>query len=173
MKISISPKGRKHIGRKALISIQDRDLAKINWSCIRVSKREDAHLYVVHVTSKTTAPIFGVPLHKMVYLHKVILARKLGMKYAEILGTRLIADHKNGNGLDNRRRNIRKATHTQNVWNRRYDPFTCIVPSGSKFEVTLHRKRVRYYLGTFDTHQEALEARDNLRKKLDGPFCRK
>lgn len=76
MTLQISKRGRKHKGRTTQISPTDRDLKRINWSCIQVSKGKD-RAYAVHITTKGTAKLFGIGTGKMVYLHKVILARKL------------------------------------------------------------------------------------------------
>lgn len=53
------------------------------------------------------------PLHEgktyLSYMHREILGLQFGDSRK--------ADHRDGNGLDNRRSNLRVATHSQNMWN--------------------------------------------------------
>ena len=71
------------------------------------------------------------------------------------------ADHRNGNGLDNRRKNLRRATNAQNVFNQKRRLFgrgTTPTPGGRWLaQMTLNYKVI--YLGTYSTLREAYEAR--------------
>lgn len=99
------------------------------------------------------------------YLHKLVLPTQEGYH----------TDHINGNKLDNRRANLRPATHNQNMCNlpprngRKYKGLT--LSRGGKFvaRVNLHGKK--YYIGTFDTEQEAALAYNNKAKELQGEFA--
>lgn len=105
-------------------------------------------------------------------MHRIIMQAKRGQ----------IVDHKNHNGLDNRRSNLRIVTKLQSAWNRRVSkankscglkgvsfvrdrngkPVYCIA------RVTKNNKRT--YLGIFPTPQKAYAAYLKASKKLHGEF---
>ena len=87
-------------------------------------------------------------------------------------------DHRDGNGLNNRRENLRKATSAENGRNS-----IKRTQSSSKFKgVSLHRNqhwyasiRVNYktiHLGRFNTEEEAARAYDEAARRLHGEFAR-
>lgn len=89
----------------------------------------------------------------------------------------LVVDHINGFGLDNRRCNLRVATHQQNLCNR--GP-TCRNQVGLK-GVDIRRGRYRAqikvfgrkkHLGMFDTAEEAHAAYQAAARELHGEFAR-
>jgi hypothetical protein len=76
-------------------------------------------------------------------------------------------DHVNGNGLDNRRSNLRLATSAQNAQNRdKYKTNTTGYKGVSqqkgrrKFRAQIYANRKAIYLGWYDTAQEAALAYD-------------
>jgi hypothetical protein len=105
MIIEISQNGRIHKGRTAKVSQVDEDLATLRWSCRRINR---TNLYVAHNTTIETAGLFGVEVGTTVYMHRVVLARKLKIAYALLGDTVWQTEHVSGNTLDNSRRNIRK-----------------------------------------------------------------
>ena len=93
-------------------------------------------------------------------------------------------DHRNRNGLDNRRGNLRRATNSQNVINspkqRVWHGSSCASPLKGVFRS--HRKRLpwrarivkngkRINLGSFATQKEAANAYRVAAKKLFGQFA--
>jgi len=92
----------------------------------------------------------------------------------------LLVDHRNSNGLDNRRANLRLATHSQNQCNKGKSRSN----SSSRFigvylekrssrwvaKIVLHGKRI--WLGRFNDELSAAHAYDNAAKKYHGEFAR-
>lgn len=96
MLIKLSGKWSKEKGNEnTIVDDIDSDLANTKW-CV-----EKKHgLYYVR--------------HNHTSMHRMILERKLGRS----LKPKEMSDHKNGNGLDNRRDNLRPCNHQQNMRNR-------------------------------------------------------
>lgn len=90
----------------------------------------------------------------------------------------VIVDHINGDGLDNRRCNLRLVTQSQNQWNRR-----SASGSSSSYVGVSHRGNGRWraaitknnkcvWLGTFGSEEEAACAYDVAARKMHGEFAR-
>ena len=101
-------------------------------------------------------------------MHRVILNLKKGE----------ITDHINGNGLDNRRCNLRKCTPSQNMWNRRKPKNNTSGYIGvdwhkrdKKWQARICRDRKQKHLGCFDDIEEAARAYDRAALELHGEFA--
>lgn len=75
-------------------------------------------------------------------------------------------DHINRNGLDNRKSNLRIVSHSKNLMNQGEKTGIKKVPSG-KYQVTIWRNYQMYYLGTYDTFDEAYSVRKKAEEIYD------
>lgn len=88
-------------------------------------------------------------------------------------------DHRNGDGLDNQRRNLRPATGTQNNANtrRRTDNTSGFKgvswrPDANRWHARVQSGRKLRHLGYFDTAEAAARAYDAAARELFGEFAR-
>lgn len=109
------------------------------------------------------------------YMHRAILG---------LTDARMVVDHKNGNGLDNRRENIRPCTHAQNMRNQK--PHGKSKYRGVSFAYFQRNGRINgpyicarikmegksQRLGFFKTEEDAARAYDKKAKDLFGEFAR-
>jgi hypothetical protein len=91
----------------------------------------------------------------------------------------LLVDHRNRDGLDNRRENLRLATYSQNNCNKikrknTSSKFTgvCFNKQGKRWGVNISNKGKRIFLGYFDSEIDAAKAYDEAAKKYHGEFAR-
>jgi hypothetical protein len=86
-------------------------------------------------------------------------------------------DHIDGDGLNNTRSNLRLATHAQNGQNSRKQVnntsgYIGVSREGkSKWRAQIRVDGSKTYLGSFETAEEAAEARDRAARKLHGEFA--
>ena len=105
---------------------------------------------------------------RLVLMHREIMKAPKGM----------FVDHINGNGLDNRRCNLRLCTPRQNACNKNKQRnarhrFVGVRPCGKNtYQATVMHKGETYRGGTFTDEVEAAKARDRLALELHGPFAR-
>lgn len=106
--------------------------------------------------------------NKTLYLlHRVVMNAPDGVK----------VDHINGDGLDNRKENLRMCTNSENAWNRRKNKDNTSGFTGVNWNKLKQRwmSRVqangkRIHIGYFDSIEEAVTARDEVAKILHGEF---
>lgn len=87
-------------------------------------------------------------------------------------------DHKNGDGLDNRKENLRVCSRSQNLFNRRKHSKSSSSYKGvswnplhKKWHSRIMKNKKQINLGYFDKEIDAAIAYDESAKKLFGEFC--
>lgn len=147
-------------GLVAIIDDEDADLAEFKWSTVTCRKVKYAHRKV-WIGGKRCS----------VYLHRVIAERKIGE-----IPPKTKIDHKNTNSFDNRRLNLRVATHRENLLNRGPDVDSKTGLKG----VYGHQGRwfgnIKTKLGTrtseaFDSAESAARWYDDMALKEHGEFA--
>lgn len=157
--IPLSKRGKKYKGVfEAIVDEIDADLLDYNW--------------MVQIKSETLR--YAATGTEKIFMHRVILKRMLGRELHEGEYT----DHINGNGLDNRRGNLRVATHGQNQMNSRLQKTGSSTYKGVRW----HRSTKRWqsnigvngkyiWLGLFDDELEAHRAYCEASIKHHGEFA--
>ncbi len=108
------------------------------------------------------------PRKRTIFMHRQVLGLRRGK----------LADHINGNGLDNRRSNLRLCTHSQNSANHqkrkgksKYNG-VCWCKQYQKWRARICVDYKRIHLGRYDTEIEAAAAYDVAAVKHFGEFAR-
>lgn len=101
------------------------------------------------------------------------------MHCAIVQATRgLHVDHRDGDGLNNVRNNLRPASYRQNHMNRRPNANTRCGFKGvwstveGKYQARLESNGQRFFLGTFDSQEDAARAYDTKATEVFGEFAR-
>lgn len=94
---------------------------------------------------------------KTVLMHKELINTDKGFEI----------DHINRNGLDNRRVNLRKVTHRQNMLNRSdQSKYMGVCKNGNVFRAKVYVNHKQIYIGNYSTPEEAQAAYFNYINKL-------
>lgn len=156
-KIPLSKYGRKNKGKYfALIDDEDFEaINKIDWCCT-------GHYGVCDYAH---ARIKG----KLISMHRYILKSDKG-EYT---------DHKNRNGLDNRKENLRICSQSQNQYNRKKQVNNTSGFKGiswhkksKKWQVNLRIPGKQLYFGLYSNKEKALEVYNQNIKRICGEFAR-
>jgi len=145
-------------GHEAVINAADVHLvANTNW-CVLI----EAHtVYAVRTGPR--------PKQSSIRMHRVIMGEPVGLQ----------VDHRDGDGLNNRRDNLRVATSSQNAQNQRRSSANLSGHKGVGFHKTSGKWRARIklngkrkHLGYFDTPEDAHEVYCKVSAELHGEFGR-
>jgi hypothetical protein len=158
-----APDGAKYIpltrGYFALVDVYDYDsLSRFNWYVLISDKMK----YAFRSGQKRLGESGEIGMHQQILR----------------LTDGRLPDHRNGNGLDNRRSNLRPATHAQNLCNRG-KPETnssgfkgvCRVRGKEKWQASIKTGQSCKFLGHFDTAEEAARAYDSAALRYHGEFA--
>lgn len=141
-------------GKFAFVDDEDFEwLSKHKWAAL---KRRNNRFYAV-------SKIGG----KSVSMHRIILG---------LTDSNIFADHKDNDGLNNQRHNLRPATKEQNQYNRGVNANNPTKRKGvnrhrAKFQVRIRHLGEKIYLGLFEDADEAARAYDAAARKYHGEFA--
>ncbi len=150
-------------GYETIVDMADADLAELNWHASAGGTAK--HIYAVRNIRLTSGA------KTIVQMHRLILERVNDLLFIEAV---LKTDHINRNGLDNRRENLRLATHSQNMANSK--PTRNMKGAyrgyGGRWTSYINANSNKIYLGTSNTEQEAHDAYCIAAHKYFGEFAR-
>ncbi len=151
-------------GYAAIVDDEDfESLAQYRWRA-NINRKYSKTVYAIRSVH------FGNGKQKTVSMHRLILKAPPNFE----------VDHMNGNGLDNRRSNLRLVTRTQNAQNRSQTKGSKL-PKGvfyipkmktRKFRATIWANKKIHPLGFYETLEEAKEAYNKAAKQHHGEFAR-
>jgi hypothetical protein len=114
--------------------------------------------------------------HGLTYAVGTVKKKQVAMHRLILPGDHHV-DHRDGNGLNNRRENLRACTHAMNMANRGISKgnttgFKGVVRCGKRFGAQIKKNRAHTWLGVFSDPAEAARAYDRAALELFGDFAR-
>lgn len=156
-------------GYVAVVDDEDGDLAELNWQAF-AAKNQTVPYAIRYVRTEQTKS-----KQTTTFMHRTILSRMLGR---DLLRKEQV-DHANGNGMDNRRINLRIATPSQNGSNRKVSVRNKSGRKGvywnkdmRKWHVQIRVQGERIHIGCFTDLEEAAMAYREAAIKYFGEFAR-
>lgn len=127
-----------------IVKIDLEDVDKVSQHKWHITKAPRTSYAATHIDGNTK-----------LFLHRFVL------DYYGVLDV----DHINHDGMDDRKENLRIITHSANLTNQyRVDKGVKQVPSG-RYQASIMQNGIPIYLGTFDTKEDALFARESYEAK--------
>jgi hypothetical protein len=146
-------------GYEAIIDAEDVHLVEgYNW-CVKKD--------TCRITQYALANFKSQRSYTLVRMHRVLMG---------VNDSKVHVDHINGNGLDNRKINLRLATNQENLFNSRKPRNNSSGYKGVSWSKSMNKWMAsiqmskRLYLGAFDCPKEAYEAYCKAAKELHGDF---
>ena len=131
-------------------------------------ERLSRHRWSFHPLGYAVRQVTAAGKPRLIYMHRVVLQAPPGRE----------VDHRNGDGLDNQRENLRLVARAQNSRNQRLRPHSSPF-KGVSFDRESGRWRAaimvdyrKIHLGSFDDEQEAALAYDQASRELHGEYGR-
>lgn len=113
--------------------------------------------------------IDGKQIQKTIHMHRLINRTVIGC----------LTDHKNGNGLDNRKDNLRSCTYSENNMNSKFRKNCTSKYKGvawhkqtKKWRAYISKNKKTKYLGLFKNEEDAAKKYNEAAKELFGEFSR-
>jgi len=94
--------------------------------------------------------------HEKIFLHRLIL---------NYYGDEDI-DHKDRNGLNNKKDNLKICSHSENLINQPVKRNGIFKVKSGRYRASITKDYKSIYIGTYDTFEEALSARNSAEKRL-------
>jgi hypothetical protein len=154
-------------GYEAVIDACDVHLVDgVNWYAFVSRRKSDGSVRAVYAVTKIRRMDGG---HRLMMMHNAIIGTSSGME----------VDHVNGDGLCNRRVNLRAATKAQNSQNRRTNANSKSGIKGvrwneraKKWHVEITANGTRHWIGYFATVETAADAYAQASIRYHGQFGR-
>jgi hypothetical protein len=162
-------------GMYAIVDIKDYEfLRKLNW---QVQSGNNTYY--------ATSTIFIKGKPKRIFMHRYLMLPKIDMQFGPRCSKPgnpfkgIVIDHINGNGLDNRRANLRICTYSQNICNTRmtikgasqYRGVSKSRKPDKPWQAKIYVRRKPILIGFYKTQIQAALAYDSAARKHHGPFA--